>query len=94
MGQIYLVIQGRGGASAQERLRNEIIASQVFQRIKDMCSKQKIGAREGFEEDEQDVYQQFMESKLTAISGNLCEENLGLIESEKSLLKEKVCCLE
>ncbi|KAL8147186.1 hypothetical protein AgCh_004781 [Apium graveolens] len=63
VGKIYLLIKAKNKEAANERMKNEIIDTELFK-----CLKQKHGKS----------YQAFMSSKLFPVVGNVCESNLGL----------------
>ncbi|KAL5720458.1 alcohol-forming fatty acyl-CoA reductase [Ranunculus cassubicifolius] len=63
VGKIFLLIKAKNKEAAMERLKNEIINTDLFK-----CLKQTHGAS----------YQAFMLSKLVPVVGNVCETNLGM----------------
>ncbi|CAI5505306.1 unnamed protein product [Closterium sp. Naga37s-1] len=75
VGQLYLLIQPRGDTTAHQRLTSRVIPSAIFGHL-----KQRYG--EG--------YEAFMGSKLTAVDGNIGEENLGLSTVTSAALADKV----
>ncbi|CAM8892071.1 unnamed protein product [Rhodiola kirilowii] len=63
VGKIYLLIKAEDEAAATERLQREIIDSELFICLKDLCGE---------------TYQDFMLNKLIPVAGNVCEANLGM----------------
>ncbi|KAL9659440.1 hypothetical protein QQ045_024246 [Rhodiola kirilowii] len=63
VGKIYLLIKAEDEAAASERLQREIIDSELFICLKDLCGE---------------TYQDFMLNKLIPVAGNVCEANLGM----------------
>ncbi|KAL8136270.1 hypothetical protein AgCh_010747 [Apium graveolens] len=63
VGKIYLLIKAKNKEAANERMKNEIINTELFK-----CLQQKHGKS----------YQAFMLSKLVPVVGNVCDSNLGL----------------
>ncbi|KAJ0088353.1 hypothetical protein Patl1_32894 [Pistacia atlantica] len=63
VGKIFVLIKARNEAAAMERLKSEIIDSELFK-----CLQQTYGKS----------YQAFMLSKLVPVVGNVCDSNLGL----------------
>ncbi|PIA60027.1 hypothetical protein AQUCO_00400714v1 [Aquilegia coerulea] len=61
--KIYLLIKAKCKEAAMERLKNEIIETELFK-----CLKQTHGKS----------FQTFMLSKLVPVVGNVCEQNLGI----------------
>ncbi|KAF5207251.1 Fatty acyl-coa reductase [Thalictrum thalictroides] len=63
VGKIFLLIKAKSKEAAMERLKNEIIDTELFK-----CLKQIHG----------NSFQAFMLSKLVPVVGNVCEQNLGM----------------
>ncbi|KAF6150201.1 hypothetical protein GIB67_023156 [Kingdonia uniflora] len=63
VGKIYLLIKAKSKEAALDRLKNEIINTELFK-----CLRQTYGKS----------YQSFMLSKLVPVVGNVCETNLGI----------------
>ena len=66
--KIFLIITPRGGRCAETRLRNEIIDTPLFSRL-----REKHGT--GFES--------FIESRLVAVDGDIGIEGLGLSQEDE-----------
>eukprot|EP00850_Spirogloea_muscicola_P008957 SM000049S16728 [mRNA] locus=s49:349597:353882:- [translate_table: standard] len=74
VGQLYLVIQPQEDVSAQQRLERQVIPSQIFDSLR---SKRR------------EEYKDFMADKLTAISGSMSHDCLGLImETSRDMLNK------
>jgi len=69
--KIFLIITPRGGRCAETRLRNEIIDSPLFSRL-----REKHGT--GFES--------FIENRLVAVDGDIGIEGLGLSQEDESAI--------
>ncbi|OVA18798.1 Male sterility [Macleaya cordata] len=63
VGKIYVMIKAKSKEAAVERLKSEIITTQLFK-----CLQQTHGQS----------YKTFMLSKLIPVLGNVCESNLGI----------------
>ncbi|KAF8369876.1 hypothetical protein HHK36_032091 [Tetracentron sinense] len=63
VGKIYLLIKAKNKKAAMDRLKSEIIDTELFK-----CLQQTHG----------ESYQSFMLSKLVPVVGNVCESNLGI----------------
>ncbi|KAJ7545775.1 hypothetical protein O6H91_08G009800 [Diphasiastrum complanatum] len=63
VGQLYLLINANTTEKAKERLNSEVQGSKLFQLIEDKYGKQ---------------FKNFMQSKLTAVAGNVSRDGLGL----------------
>ncbi|KAF7146275.1 hypothetical protein RHSIM_Rhsim04G0090500 [Rhododendron simsii] len=66
VGKIFLLIKAKSKEDAMERLKTEIINTELF-----CCLQQTYG----------NAYEAFMLSKLVPVLGNVCESNLGLEET-------------
>ncbi|KAL5067477.1 hypothetical protein RYX36_018364 [Vicia faba] len=75
VGKMYLLIKAKNKEAAMERLKNEIINTELFR-----CLKQIHGKS----------YQSFMLSKLVPIVGDICESNLGLDEDLSDVIADEV----
>ncbi|KAA8518325.1 hypothetical protein F0562_015792 [Nyssa sinensis] len=75
VGKIYLLIKAKNKEAAMERLKNEIINTELFK-----CLQQTYGKS----------YQAFMLSKLVPVVGNVCESHLGLEEDIADVIAKDV----
>ncbi|KAI3738584.1 hypothetical protein L2E82_28621 [Cichorium intybus] len=75
VGKIYLLIKAKDMDSAIERLKNEIINTELFKSLQQAYGKS---------------YQTFMLSKLVPVTGNVCESDLGLDEDTADLIAKDV----
>ncbi|KAK2985378.1 hypothetical protein RJ640_029335 [Escallonia rubra] len=75
VGKIYLLIKAKNKEAAMERLKNEIINTELFK-----CLQQKYGKS----------YEAFMLSKLVPVLGNVCEPNLGANENIADVIARDV----
>ncbi|XP_076929609.1 fatty acyl-CoA reductase 2, chloroplastic-like [Bidens hawaiensis] len=75
VGKIYLLIKAKNTEAAMERLKNEIINTELFKSLQQAYGKS---------------YQSFMLSKLVPVTGNVCESNLGLDEDTAELIAKDV----
>ncbi|WOG97996.1 hypothetical protein DCAR_0417337 [Daucus carota subsp. sativus] len=75
VGKIYLLIKAKNKEAANERMKNEIINTELFR-----CLQQKHGKS----------YQAFMLSKLVPVVGNVCESNLGLDDDTATAIMHDV----
>lgn len=75
VGKIYLLIKAQNQEAAKERLKREVISSDIFK-----CLQQKYGKS----------YQRFMLSKLVPVVGNVCESDLGLEGDIADLIAKEV----
>eukprot|EP01025_Chloroclados_australasicus_P021148 TRINITY_DN2219_c0_g1_i1.p2 TRINITY_DN2219_c0_g1~~TRINITY_DN2219_c0_g1_i1.p2 ORF type:complete len:623 (-),score=75.53 TRINITY_DN2219_c0_g1_i1:650-2518(-) len=73
--KIYLLIQRRGKMSAQDRLKEQVLSSQAFNRIREQKGEQ---------------FQEFMLSKLTAVQGDLSAPLMGMDESTVQMLQRDI----
>ncbi|PUZ52679.1 hypothetical protein GQ55_6G288500 [Panicum hallii var. hallii] len=69
--KLYLLVRGTDASSAQQRVQKEVIDSELFGLL-----REKHGA---------DRFQQFIQDKVVALSGDIIHENLGL---EAPMLKD------
>ncbi|KAK3019405.1 hypothetical protein RJ639_004655, partial [Escallonia herrerae] len=75
VGKIYLLIKAKNKEAAMERLKNEIINTELFK-----CLQQKYGKS----------YEAFMLSKLVPVVGNVCEPNIGANENIADVIARDV----
>lgn len=75
VGKIYLLIKAKNMDAAMERLKNEIINTELFTSLQQAYGKS---------------YQSFMLSKLVPVIGNVCESNLGLDEDAADVIAKDV----
>ncbi|KAJ0612669.1 putative oxidoreductase [Helianthus annuus] len=75
VGKIYLLIKAKDTDAAMERLKNEIINTELFKSLQQAYGKS---------------YQSFMLSKLVPVIGNVCESNLGLDEETADVIAKDV----
>ncbi|KVI00065.1 Fatty acyl-CoA reductase [Cynara cardunculus var. scolymus] len=75
VGKIYLLIKAKNMDAAMERLKNEIINTELFKSLQQAYGKS---------------YQSFMLSKLVPVIGNVCESNLGLDEDAAEVISKDV----
>ncbi|GJV08474.1 fatty acyl-CoA reductase 2-like protein [Tanacetum coccineum] len=75
VGKIYLLIKAKNKDAAMERLKNEIINTELFKSLQQAYGKS---------------YQSFMLSKLVPVTGNVCESNLGLDEDMADVISKDV----
>ncbi|KAK6945410.1 Fatty acyl-coenzyme A reductase, NAD-binding domain [Dillenia turbinata] len=75
VGKIFLLIKAKNKEAAMERLKGEIINSELFQ-----CLQQA----------HRRSYQALMLSKLVPVVGNVCDSNLGLDEDLANVLRKEV----
>lgn len=75
VGKIYVMIKSKNKEAAMQRLKNEIIDTELFK-----CLQQSHGKS----------YQSFMLSKLVPVVGNVCESNLGLDPDLAHLIANEV----
>ncbi|KAJ9558940.1 hypothetical protein OSB04_013554, partial [Centaurea solstitialis] len=75
VGKIYLLIKAKDMDAAMERLKNEIINTELFKSLQQAYGKS---------------YQSFMLSKLVPVIGNVCESNLGLDEDAAEVIAKDV----
>ncbi|KAK1385774.1 hypothetical protein POM88_023509 [Heracleum sosnowskyi] len=75
VGKIYLLIKAKNKEAANERMKNEIINTELFK-----CLQQKHGKS----------YQAFMLSKLVPVVGNACDSNLGLDDDIETVIMHDV----
>ncbi|KAI7729221.1 hypothetical protein M8C21_015703 [Ambrosia artemisiifolia] len=73
--KIYLLIKAKDTDAAMERLKNEIINTELFKSLQQAYGKS---------------YQSFMLSKLVPVIGNVCETNLGLDEDTADIIAKDV----
>ncbi|KAE8701678.1 Fatty acyl-CoA reductase 2 [Hibiscus syriacus] len=75
VGKIFVLVKAKSKEAAMERLKNEIINSNLFK-----CLQQTYG----------DGYQSFMLSKLVPVVENVCESDLGLDADVAELIAKEV----
>ncbi|KAL6344468.1 hypothetical protein AAG906_039724 [Vitis piasezkii] len=75
VGKIFVLIKAKNKEAATDRLKTEIIDSELFD-----CLKQRHGK----------YYEDFMLSKLAPVVGNLCESDLGIDANSISEIAEEV----
>ncbi|KAF5474008.1 hypothetical protein F2P56_005950 [Juglans regia] len=75
VGRMFLLIKAENKEAAMDRLRSEIINTEIFK-----CLQQIHGKS----------YQSFMLSKLVPVVGNICESNLGLDEDSADFIAKEV----
>ncbi|PSS21111.1 Fatty acyl-CoA reductase [Actinidia chinensis var. chinensis] len=75
VGKIFLLIKAESEEAAVQRLKNEIIDTELFK-----CLRQTYGKS----------YEAFMLSKLVPVLGNVCESNLGLEENMVDAITKEV----
>ncbi|KAI3683628.1 hypothetical protein L1987_84137 [Smallanthus sonchifolius] len=75
VGKIYILIKAKNTDAGMERLKNEIINTELFKSLQQAYGKS---------------YQSFMLSKLVPVIGNVCEPNLGLGEDTADLIAKDV----
>ncbi|CBI39167.3 unnamed protein product, partial [Vitis vinifera] len=75
VGKIFVLIKAKNKEAAMDRLKTEIIDSELFE-----CLKQRHGK----------YYQDFILSKLAPVVGNLCESDLGIDANSISEIAEEV----
>ncbi|PIA59374.1 hypothetical protein AQUCO_00400330v1 [Aquilegia coerulea] len=74
VGKIYLLIKAKDEESAMQRIKTEIINTELFKTLQQAHGKS---------------HQQFLLSKLVPVIGNLCESNLGMeMEISEQLANE------
>ncbi|XP_073150681.1 fatty acyl-CoA reductase 2, chloroplastic-like [Henckelia pumila] len=72
---IFVLIKAKNKEAAVGRLKNEIMNTELFKRLKQTHGKS---------------YQAFMLSKLVPVVGNVCESNLGVDEEASDLITKQV----
>ncbi|XP_050383037.1 fatty acyl-CoA reductase 2, chloroplastic [Argentina anserina] len=75
VGKIYLLIKATNKEAAMERLKSEIINTELFKGLRQTYGKS---------------YQAFMLSKLVPVVGNVCESNLGIEDDIAALITKDV----
>lgn len=75
VGKIFLLIKAKNEEAAMERLKNEIINTELFK-----CLQETYG----------NSYQNVMLSKLVPVVGNVCDSNLGLEGDIADIISEEV----
>ncbi|KAK9921601.1 hypothetical protein M0R45_030105 [Rubus argutus] len=75
VGKIYLLIKAKNKEGAMERLKSEIIYTELFKGLRQTYGKS---------------YQAFMLSKLVPVVGNVCESDLGLGDDISALIAKEV----
>ncbi|KAM5559115.1 fatty acyl-CoA reductase 2, chloroplastic [Rosa sericea] len=75
VGKIYLLIKAKNKEAAMERLKSEIISTELFKGLRQTYGKS---------------YQAFMLSKLVPVVGNVCESDLGLGDDIAALIAKEV----
>ncbi|KAK1426223.1 hypothetical protein QVD17_14892 [Tagetes erecta] len=75
VGKIYILVKAKNMDAAMERLKNEIINTELFKSLQQAYGKS---------------YQSFMLSKLVPVNGNVCESNLGLDEDTADVIVKDV----
>ncbi|KAL8263076.1 hypothetical protein R6Q59_024425 [Mikania micrantha] len=75
VGKIYLLIKAKNTDAAMERLKNEIINTELFSSLQQVYGQS---------------YQSFMLSKVVPVIGNVCESNLGLDEDTADVIAKDV----
>ena len=73
---LYILVRPRKGQSAEQRLRDEIINSRVFDRL-----REEIGEA---------TFEKIAQEKLRAVSGDLVQKELGIDKEMQQELIEKV----
>ncbi|CAN8259669.1 unnamed protein product [Cochlearia groenlandica] len=74
VGKIYLLIKAKNKEAAIERLKREVLDTELFNTLRETHGPS---------------YQSFMLSKLVPVTGNICDSNLGLQEdSAEDITKE------
>ncbi|EPS58114.1 hypothetical protein M569_16703, partial [Genlisea aurea] len=73
--KIYILIKAPNRETAANRLQNEIINTQLFDKLKEIHGNS---------------FQAFISEKLVPIVGNVCESNLGLDEDEAASMATEV----
>nr|XP_024380705.1 fatty acyl-CoA reductase 2-like [Physcomitrium patens]PNR50630.1 hypothetical protein PHYPA_009816 [Physcomitrium patens] len=75
VGQLYLLIQPQKNVTAEERLKNNVISSPLFSVLKDSFG---------------DAYEEFMNNKLTAVSGTISADGLGIANDKAEEISKTV----
>ncbi|KAA8516955.1 hypothetical protein F0562_017227 [Nyssa sinensis] len=75
VGKIFLVIKAKDEEAATERLKNEIINTELFTYLQQTYGKS---------------YQSFMLSKLVPVVGDVCKSNIGLEEDTADVIAREV----
>jgi len=76
VGRIFLLVRARAdGTSSEERFRNEVLGSSVFDRL-----RAKLGPR----------LEELCAEKIEVVNGDLTKDGLGLSEDDAALLKQEV----
>lgn len=75
VGKIFVLIKAKNKEAAMDRLKTEMIDSELFE-----CLKQRHGK----------YYEDFMLNKLAPVVGNLCESDLGIDANSISEIAEEV----
>nr|ART33386.1 male sterility protein 2 [Lycium barbarum] len=73
--KIFILIKAKNKQVAMQRLKNEILNADIFNRLKQVHGKS---------------YQTFMLSKLLPVVGNVCESNLGIDEDTANMMAKEV----
>ncbi|XP_071724847.1 fatty acyl-CoA reductase 2, chloroplastic [Rutidosis leptorrhynchoides] len=75
VGKIFILVKAKNKEAAMERLKNEIISTELFK-----CLRQTYGKS----------YQTFVLSKLVPVVGNVCDPNLGIEEDLANIIAKEV----
>ncbi|KAK4403259.1 Fatty acyl-CoA reductase 2 [Sesamum angolense] len=76
VGKIYVLIKAEDKDAAVDRLRKEIVDSELFE-----CVREKHGNDYN--------YQEFVKEKLIPVVGNVCDPNLGMdLNSSRAIMKD------
>lgn len=76
IGKIFLLVRPRKGSTATERMREEIVSSKIFTRL-----RSEIGDA-GFE--------RLVSEKLVAVAGELTQNNVGLSKKDQDMLHREL----
>lgn len=75
IGKVYCLIRGTRSKSAQDRLQNEVLTSEVFQQL-----EHRFGP----------AFKALIQDRVEAIAGDISEPNLGLDDATKTRLQGEV----
>ncbi|KAM7261594.1 hypothetical protein ACFE04_020671 [Oxalis oulophora] len=75
VGKIYILVKASNKEAAMERLKNEVINTELFKGLRQTYGKS---------------YQTFILSKLVPVVGNVCDPNLGIEEELANMITKEV----